>query len=184
MHPDSKDHPLTPGRVTAAEQWRFTPSMFDSNFSFGSFVNGPPGYYTPTPGGLNTVYHNHTAGDLHTPGMAFQLGTPLSMPMTDGSLHPPPAFDVQPFNSSFFQPQFHHSSEQSQPPHYPAHPTAYHPSMLVHQDSGYANEQTPEHESEMKRGLGMEGHLGSNVHTERKTAPLSNEKYVFRISFS
>lgn len=172
-----KDHALTPGRATAAEQWRFTPSMFDTNFTFGSFLNGPPGYYTPTPGGMNTVYHNHTAGDLHTPGMAFQLGTPLSMPMADGPLHPPPAFDMQTFNPSFFQTHFQ-NPQHSQPSHYPAHPTAYHPSILVHQDSGYANEKTPEHELDANRGIGMEGLLGSNVQAENKIAPPSSEKFV------
>ena len=60
-----------------------------SSFSFASFANQPPGYYTPTPGGTNTIYHPQ-AGDLHTPTLSFGmgLGTPLSMPTSDGAIHP------------------------------------------------------------------------------------------------
>jgi hypothetical protein len=63
---------------------RFTPSMLDPNsFAFSNFANQPPGYYTPTPGGMNTIYHPQ-AGDLHTPGgYTMGLGTPLSMPKSE-----------------------------------------------------------------------------------------------------
>ncbi|KAB2576213.1 CP2 transcription factor [Lasiodiplodia theobromae] len=80
---DVKDQDPTP---RGAEQWRFTPSLMDPNsFAFASFANQPPGYYTPTPGGTNTIYHNQ-AGDLHTPGFTMGLGTPLSMPTSEGAL--------------------------------------------------------------------------------------------------
>ncbi|KKY14646.1 putative cp2 transcription factor [Diplodia seriata] len=80
---DVKDQDPTP---RGAEQWRFTPSLMDPNsFAFASFANQPPGYYTPTPGGTNTIYHSQ-AGDLHTPGFTMGLGTPLSMPTSDGAL--------------------------------------------------------------------------------------------------
>jgi hypothetical protein len=70
-----------------ADQWRFTPSLLDPNsFAFTSFANQPPGYYTPTPGGTNTIYHPQ-AGDLHTPGFTMGLGTPLSIPNSDGGAH-------------------------------------------------------------------------------------------------
>ena len=47
------------------EPWRFTPSLLDPNsYAFNSFANAPPGYYTPTPGGNNTLFHSQ-AGDLH-----------------------------------------------------------------------------------------------------------------------
>lgn len=80
---DVKDQDPTP---RGAEQWRFTPSLMDPNsFAFASFANQPPGYYTPTPGGTNTIYHSQ-AGDLHTPGFSMGLGTPLSMPTSEGAL--------------------------------------------------------------------------------------------------
>lgn len=83
---DIKD--LDPTPRGSHEPWRFTPSMLDPNsFAFHSFANQPPGYYTPTPGGTNTLYH-HQAGDLHTPsGFTMGLGTPLSLPTSEGALH-------------------------------------------------------------------------------------------------
>jgi hypothetical protein len=60
--------------------------MLDPNsFAFSNFANQPPGYYTPTPGGTNTIYHPQ-AGDLHTPGFSIGLGTPLSMPTSDAGI--------------------------------------------------------------------------------------------------
>lgn len=83
---DIKDMDPTPRGSN--EPWRLTPSMLDPNsFAFHSFANQPPGYYTPTPGGTNTIYH-HQAGDLHTPsGLTMGLGTPLSLPTSEGALH-------------------------------------------------------------------------------------------------
>ncbi|KAF2144709.1 uncharacterized protein K452DRAFT_145703 [Aplosporella prunicola CBS 121167] len=79
---DLKDQDPTPRGCN--EPWRFTPSLMDPNsFAFASFANQPPGYYTPTPGGTNTLYHSQ-AGDLHTPGFSMGLGTPLSMPTSEG----------------------------------------------------------------------------------------------------
>lgn len=59
--------------------------MDPNSYAFASFANQPPGYYTPTPGGTNTIYHSQ-AGDLHTPGFSMGLGTPLSMPTSEGAL--------------------------------------------------------------------------------------------------
>ncbi|RMZ78793.1 hypothetical protein DV738_g3634, partial [Chaetothyriales sp. CBS 135597] len=67
------------------EAWRLTPSLMDPN-SF-AFSSQPPGYYTPTPNGLNTLYHNQAAlyhsqaGDLHTPGMSMSMGKKYSSPI-------------------------------------------------------------------------------------------------------
>src|ERR1700754_3926201 len=73
---DSKDPDATPKPFQ--DSWRLTPSLMDPNsYAFSTFANQPPGYYTPTPGGFNTLYHPQ-AGDLHTPGMG--MNTPLSMP--------------------------------------------------------------------------------------------------------
>ena len=79
-HDEMKNHDSTP--QGNQDPWRFTPSLMDTNsFAFASLANQPPGYYTPTPGGTHTWYHNR-AGDLHTPGMAMGIGTPLSLPTT------------------------------------------------------------------------------------------------------
>ena len=53
---------------------------------FNMFANQMSGYYTPTPGGHSTLYHPQ-AGDLHTPGLGMGLGTPLSLPTSEGALN-------------------------------------------------------------------------------------------------
>ena len=179
-HHEAKDQALTPGG--SADPWRFTPSFFDANptFSLGSFNNPPAGYYTPTPGGLNTVYHNHTAGDLHTPGMAFQLGSPLSMPMADGPLHgQPPAFDIHGFNPQVFQTHQYPAQQQ-----FVGESTVFAPSMLVHQDSGYGPmEGSPDEALDINAGLPTDSHLVSPLtqrgHSGMAAPPLpSFEKCV------
>ncbi|KAJ4385926.1 hypothetical protein N0V85_007974, partial [Neurospora sp. IMI 360204] len=130
-HDAFRDQDPTP-RATN-EPWRFTPSALDaSQFTFSQFAAGH-GYYTPTPGGTNTIYHP-TAGDLHTPtlGLGMGLGTPLSMPTADGSLHPGAHMELGGFHHSF--PQFQHynafiTTTPSQP--------SYAPSSFLHQDSGF-----------------------------------------------
>lgn len=143
---------LTPRGGT--DPWRFTPNLLDNSFSFASFANQGPGYYTP--GGLNSVYHNQSAGDLHTPGMAFHLGTPLSMPMADGMLQAPSPFDVNPFNSQLFQ---NHHFQNNQP--FQAPQQTYAPSLLVHQDSGYGPmEGSPDNDHDMSSGHRRESQMG------------------------
>ncbi|KAK3321644.1 CP2 transcription factor-domain-containing protein [Apodospora peruviana] len=119
------------------EPWRFTPSLLDSNsFSFAHFANQPPGYYTPTPGGTNTIYHPQ-AGDLHTPtiSLGMGLGTPLSMPTADGTLHSgTTAIDMTGFHHGFHPHQFHNYNPFIQPP---APQPSFAPSTFVHQDTGY-----------------------------------------------
>lgn len=133
-HDPFRDQDPTP-RATN-EQWRFTPSALDaSQFTFSQFGAGHHGgLYTPTPGGTNTIYHP-TAGDLHTPtlGLGMGLGTPLSMPTADGSLHHGPAhMELGGFHHGF--PQFPHYNAFIQAA--PAQPS-YAPSILIHQDSGF-----------------------------------------------
>ena len=107
---------------------RFTPSMLDTNsFAFSNFVNQHSGEFsTPTPGGNNNFFHNQ-AGDLHTPGMAFQLGTPLS---SDDS-HPVSAVDMQGFHPHLLHTQPFHDHRNFQPQQ------SFAPSSFIHQDSGY-----------------------------------------------
>ncbi|KAK3689812.1 CP2 transcription factor-domain-containing protein [Podospora appendiculata] len=137
LHHDSfRDQDPTPRAQN--EQWRFTPSLLDPNsFSFASFANQTPGYYTPTPGGTNTIYHPQ-AGDLHTPtlSLGMGLGTPLSMPTAEGSLHHHASMDIPAFHHPFHpqQQQFHPFNPFVQPP--PPQPS-FAPSSFVHQDTGY-----------------------------------------------
>ncbi|KAK4695995.1 hypothetical protein P7C71_g1845, partial [Lecanoromycetidae sp. Uapishka_2] len=114
------------------DPWRFTPSMLDTNsYAFTSFTNQNSGDYTPTPGGsMNAVFHNQ-AGDLHTPGMGFQLGTPLSISASDSHTNPASAIDMHGFQPHMLHSQpFQHSNPFS-------HQQSYAPSSFVHQDSGY-----------------------------------------------
>ncbi|KAK3062231.1 hypothetical protein LTS18_004555, partial [Coniosporium uncinatum] len=143
---DLKDLDPTPRGGT--DQWRFTPSLMDPNsFAFSNFANQPPGYYTPTPGGTNTLYHNQ-AGDLHTPGFAMGLGTPLSMPTSEGTLHTlphsaAPMHDFHDIGAHTFQnpnpfgmqhPGLEH--QQSFAPHHFSHqPDAFHSMESHHEDS-------------------------------------------------
>ncbi|KAI0390915.1 CP2 transcription factor-domain-containing protein [Xylariaceae sp. FL0594] len=143
-------------------KWELAPSLVTEPYAFASLGGHHPAYYTPTPGGTNTIYHPQ-AGDLHTPSLAMTaLGTPLSLP-TSGAIHPgigqipsqlhvqapgpaPGMLDMshfqttmapqlfQPFNLGAFQPQAH-----QQPPE----PQSFAPSSLMHQDTGY---ETMDHE--------------------------------------
>jgi hypothetical protein len=129
------------------DSWRLTPSLMDPNsFAFAAFANQPPGYYTPTPGGFNTLYHSQ-AGDLHTPGMG--MNTPLSLPQSLHSLHAAEsAMHMQHFNPHMMhhpqmfhdpfghQQAHHHHHQQQQQQQVPQQTYAPH-QFLQHQDSGY-----------------------------------------------
>ncbi|PHH85826.1 hypothetical protein CDD83_11127 [Cordyceps sp. RAO-2017] len=131
-HEPFRDQDPTPR--ASHEPWRFTPSLLDpSSYSFNSFVNAGPGYYTPTPGGANTLFHKQ-AGDLHTPTMPVvpSLGTPLSMPTSADAMHPGAAM-VDMTGFQHLQPhQFHHFN-----PFVQASQPGFAPSTFVHRDTGY-----------------------------------------------
>ncbi|KAH0356628.1 hypothetical protein KCU81_g876, partial [Aureobasidium melanogenum] len=121
-HHNIKDADPTP-RATSTEQWSFgstglTPSVLDPNSSsFNTFANQMPGYYTPTPGGTNTLYHPQ-AGDLHTPGFGMGLNTPLSMPTSDTSaLHAPQLTHMHSFAHAMQQQHHHHHMNPFANPH-------------------------------------------------------------------
>lgn len=137
---------LDPTPRAQHEPWRFTPSLLDPNsFAFTSFANQPPGYYTPPPGGLNTLYHPQ-AGDLHTPGigLGMGLGTPLSDPSSADGLHHGGLMNMSAFSHDM-NPQFQnynpfsHPPQQQQQQHHQHQPqqVSYAPSSFVHQDTGY-----------------------------------------------
>ncbi len=149
---DTKDHDATPKGLH--DNWRFTPSLMDPNsFAFSSFANQPPGYYTPTPGGVNTLYHSQ-AGDLHTPGMGMNIGTPLSLPpsaniLSAANVHVP----LQHYQPHLLQP---HQFENV--PNYAPQQVFAPSSFLQHKDSGYeAMSQSPQpaQQSPVKAELGM-----------------------------
>jgi hypothetical protein len=126
----NRDHDAGIGE---SDQWRFTPSILDTNsFAFTSFANQQSeGFTTPTGGGgMGGVFHNQ-AGDLHTPGMGFGLGTPLSISNSEGHHHSAPASDMHGFH-----PHLLHSQPYSNPTFF-AQQQSYAPSSFVHQDSGY-----------------------------------------------
>ncbi|TAQ83173.1 hypothetical protein B7494_g8503 [Chlorociboria aeruginascens] len=181
-HEDIKD--LDPTPRAQHEPWRFTPSLLDPNsFAFASFANQPPGYYTPTPGGTNTLYHNQ-AGDLHTPGMGMGLGlgTPLSLPSSSDGLHPGPVMDIPSPN----QPQPQQQQQQQQ---------SYAPSSFVHQDTGY---ETMEHDGSPMDDSHRMGSMDASLHHSpmmsfqpaqydvnmAASMPLSAEKFRFHVTLN
>ena len=114
------------------DQWRFTPSILDTNsFAFASFANHHSNDFASTPGGTNTVYHNNQAGDLHTPGVGFHLGTPLSVSNTAGQSDTTAPIDMHGFNTHLLHSQPFQNNNRFTPQQ------SYAPSSFMHQDSGY-----------------------------------------------
>ncbi|KAI8947561.1 CP2 transcription factor-domain-containing protein [Xylaria longipes] len=146
-----RDQDPTP-RASGAE-WRFTPSLLVSDpFSFNNtFTNQQPGYYTPTPGGSNTLYHNQ-AGDLHTPSLGLTLGlnTPLSLPTSDGAIHAGHGMmDMSHFQPTMVSHQFHSPFNTFMQPS--SQQSSFAPASLAHLDTGY---ETMDHDGSP---LGSEG---------------------------
>ncbi|KAL9110343.1 MAG: hypothetical protein Q9227_005074 [Pyrenula ochraceoflavens] len=144
---DIKDPNITPKGIQ--DQWRFTPSLMDPNsFAFTSFANQPPGYYTPTPGGVNTLYHNQ-AGDLHTPGMG--MNTPLSLPHSAHNLPAGDSVDLHHYQAhhQLMHPQIFHNGNPF------AQQQTFAPSQFLNrEDSGYVD-QSPHKSPPQNLDLGM-----------------------------
>ena len=128
-HEGDKDHDAGLGE---SDHWRFTPSMLDTNsFAFTSFANQHSQGFTPTPGGgIAGVFHNQ-AGDLHTPGMGFGLGTPLSISASESHHSSASAIDMHGFHPQMLHSQPYQNSNMF------TQQQSYAPSLFVHQDSGY-----------------------------------------------
>ena len=126
----------------SSDHWRLTPSLMDPNsMVFASLVDQQAGCALPTPGS-SMVYHNQ-AGDLHTPGFGFNLGTPLSMSTTDDQIPAPSALEMHGFNPALLESNDYHSHS-----HF-THQQSYAPRSFVHQDSGFEtmdvrSEDTPD----------------------------------------
>ncbi|KAL8828817.1 MAG: hypothetical protein Q9191_002374 [Dirinaria sp. TL-2023a] len=152
---DRKDIGLD--QVDSQDHWRFTPLLDSNSLVLPSFTNQPSGYYTPTLGAANTIYHNR-AGDLHTPGVGFQLGTPLSMPTVDGQVHATSAIEMHGFHPSVL------SSNAFQPPNAFAQQQSYAPSSFVHQDSGFGGMELSHHMTpKQEMGLNSGSQPDTNV---------------------
>ena len=124
--------------------------MIDTqSFAFGGYPNPHPGYYTPTPGGTNTVFHNQ-AGDLHSVGIGIGIPTPLSQPSTEDALHggQPVAHPMSAFPHPIDPHQYPQNSEgfdlsqQHQAfaaPTFPHQADIYDPDTAIKDDSPSAN---------------------------------------------
>ena len=135
------------------DQWRFTPSMLDPNsFAFSNLANQPPGYYTPTPGGTNTLYHPQ-AGDLHTPGFTLGgLGTPLSMPNSEGALHTGTTPNLHPFQQSGLAPQvFQNPNPFGFQPPTVQHAQTFPPHQFSHQPGAFGGFAQQHHHHEQPK---------------------------------
>ena len=122
------------------DQWRFTPSILDTNsFAFASFASHHSNDFASTPGGTNTVSHNNQAGDLHTPGMGFHLGTPLSVPNSAGQSDTTAAVDLHGFHTHLLH------SQPFQNPNRFTPQQSYAPSSFIHQEAGYDSMEHPSH---------------------------------------
>ena len=134
-------------------------------------MNHAPGYYTPTSGGTNTLYHPQ-AGDLHTPNLVSGLGlnTPLSLPTNDVAIHAgpsgmmdlshfPPAMPPHQFYPQHFQAHINPFVQQA-----PQQPT-FAPSSFVHHDTGY---ETMDHEDTLGAEGTVErmGSIGAAFHSQ------------------
>ncbi|KAI1280192.1 CP2 transcription factor-domain-containing protein [Xylaria sp. FL0933] len=163
-----RDQDPTP-RASGAE-WRFTPSLLDPNsFSFSAFASQPPGYYTPTPGGTNTLYH-HQAGDLHTPslGLGMGLNTPLSLPTSDGTIHAGAGgmMEIPHFQPAMAPQHFHQSFNPFIQPA-PQQPS-FAPSSFVQHDTGY---ETMDHDGSPLSSEGRVERMGSMDATFHPQSP-------------
>ncbi|KAI0813512.1 CP2 transcription factor-domain-containing protein [Xylaria sp. FL0064] len=163
-----RDQDPTP-RASGAE-WRFTPSLLDPNsFSFSAFASQPPGYYTPTPGGTNTLYH-HQAGDLHTPslGIGMGLNTPLSLPTSDGTIHAGAGgmMEIPHFQPAMAPQHFHQSFNPFIQPA-PQQPS-FAPSSFVQHDTGY---ETMDHDGSPLSSEGRVERMGSMDATFHPQSP-------------
>jgi hypothetical protein len=154
---DIKDHDPTPRG--SDQPWRFTPSLLDPNsFSFTSFANQPPGYYTPTPGGTNTLYHNQ-AGDLHTPGFSFGLGTPLSLPTSVGAVHAgqnAPVTHLHGFNPHALSTHHHQFHDVDPFGMQPQHSQSFAPHQFSHAPSAYEHALAQSHEESSMDSIDVE----------------------------
>ncbi|KAF2481486.1 CP2 transcription factor-domain-containing protein [Neohortaea acidophila] len=133
---DGDTTPRPPSDMWTLPSSGLTPSLMDPNSHAFSMFAGH-GYYTPTPGGTNTLFHPQ-AGELHTPGLSMSLATPLSLPTSEGALHA--GHQAPEFHHGFQNHlQQHHVQQHDFPPNVNPyqmhHPTSFPPHQFSHQHS-------------------------------------------------
>jgi hypothetical protein len=183
------------------DSFRFTPSIMDPNsYAFSNFANQPPGYYTPIPGGTNTIYHSQ-AGDLHTPGLTMGLGTPLSMPNSDtglaggqtsgSSLHhyhpsaiPPHIFqNPDPFAYQSPHQQHHHPLQlQTFAPHQFTHHSTAFENFQAHSEEPKLHDYPVDVEMQEHTSLDTFSQPAMDVTMPQPVPPYSMEEYVQKIN--
>ena len=114
---DPKQHGHDPMDTT--DQWRLTPLLDHNSFGFTPLPSHSAGLFGLTPGATNAGYHSQ-AGDLHTPGLAFQLGTPLSMPHAENGVQSGVGHEMQPFQFLGSDVYGNHHSYAQQPSYAPS----------------------------------------------------------------
>ena len=131
------------------DQWRFTPSMLDTNsFTFTQFANEGAHDCAVASPNLSGIFHNQ-AGDLHTPGMVFQVGTSFS---NDNS-HSGSALDAHSLHPNLLHTHPFNTTNDLEPQR------TYAPSSFLHQDSGYQAVHNIIHEApDSKQALSRGGH--------------------------
>jgi hypothetical protein len=151
--------------------------MDPNSFAFTSFANQPPGLYTPTRSGINTLYHSQAGDDLHTPGMGMHLGIPLSMPHTGQSLQPHGSeVEMQHFQPHLVShhPHFHKPFVQQQQPQQQSYAPSH---FLQYYDPGCeAMEHSPHKPSPQQQQ--QDKFMGGAAHTQSISGPAETETTI------
>ncbi|KAF9891113.1 hypothetical protein FE257_005049 [Aspergillus nanangensis] len=189
-----QNQPITPSRLVVnggdmkvgdntrvGQDMRFSSGYVDPNsLSFMSSAH-QHGYYTPNSGSAGEIYHNQ-AGDLHTPNMALNMMTPLSLPqqLSASTISAdPPLMNLDHFNQSFMSQPFQH------PAHF-THQQPFAPSTFV-QDSGYDAMEDQVDELSLN-DVDMQGHSSSQLlpstmqHPEHIDYPTPGEKFRYHVT--
>lgn len=103
---DSKPHNYD--SMEATDQWRLTPMLEHNSLGFTPLPSQSAAFFGTTPGASHPAYQSQ-AGDLHTPGLAFQLGTPLSLPHTDHGIQPGLHSDLHGYHPQYLVPDAFHN---------------------------------------------------------------------------
>ncbi|KAL8683974.1 MAG: hypothetical protein Q9186_000004 [Xanthomendoza sp. 1 TL-2023] len=161
--------------------------MDANSFAFHSMTNQTPGYCTPTPGGNGAYYHNK-AGDLHTPNLGFNLGTPLSLPNSENRSVATTAFDMQGFQPNFLESHGFQTSNTF------CGPQAYAPSSYLHQDSPFdtmdpSNVNTPIQQTIAGNAMNQQVNVGAfpskmlNSSIQPSAFPV-NDKFRYQVTLN
>ncbi|KAL4918559.1 CP2 transcription factor-domain-containing protein [Aspergillus aurantiobrunneus] len=113
-----------------AHDAQFMAPVVDPNsVQFVNPLNQLHGYYTPNSGNLSAGYHS-PAGDLHTPGMAISMITPLSLSQQGHVPTNSAGMPLDPFSQQFISPHFQNQQQF-------ASQVAFAPNEYVQGDMGF-----------------------------------------------